>query len=117
MNDFKNNSLEHHLVSICALTYNIEAYIKQTLESFLMQSAFFSYEIIIHDDASTDKIKSRYHSNQRWSSIRQSSKVFFDANDWFNLLWIAVKFPISFSEFLIKGRCRVISLVLIEKYI
>lgn len=76
MNDFKNDSLEHHLVSICSLTYNVEAYIKQTLKSFLMQSAFYSYEKIIHDDASTDIIKSRYHSNQRWSSIRQSSKVF-----------------------------------------
>lgn len=42
------------LVSICCTTYNQEAYIKQTLDSFLMQKTNFKYEIIIHDDASTD---------------------------------------------------------------
>lgn len=35
-----------------------------------MQRTIFSHEIIIHNDTSTDRVKSRYHSNQRLSSIR-----------------------------------------------
>ena len=46
---------EHNIiVSICCLTYNHEQYIEDAIESFLMQKTNFKYEIIIHDDASTD---------------------------------------------------------------
>lgn len=41
-------------VSICCLTYNHKDYIRQAIDGFLMQKTNFSYEIIIHDDASTD---------------------------------------------------------------
>jgi glycosyltransferase involved in cell wall biosynthesis len=43
------------LVSICCAVYNHEAYISATLDGFLMQECDFEYEILIHDDASTDK--------------------------------------------------------------
>lgn len=42
------------LVSICCITYNHGPYIRQTLEGFLMQETDFSWELLIHDDASTD---------------------------------------------------------------
>ena len=42
------------LVSICCVTYNHVEYIRDTLESFLMQKIDFPIEILIHDDASTD---------------------------------------------------------------
>ena len=42
------------LVSICCITFNHEKYIGQTLEGFLMQKTYFPFEILIHDDASTD---------------------------------------------------------------
>lgn len=42
------------MVSICCLAYNQEKYIRQTLDGFLMQKCEFKFEIIIHDDASTD---------------------------------------------------------------
>lgn len=42
------------MVSICCITYNHEKYIKDAIEGFLMQNTDFNYEIIIHDDASTD---------------------------------------------------------------
>lgn len=43
------------LVSICCAAYNHEEYIEETLKGFLMQECDFEYEILIHDDASTDK--------------------------------------------------------------
>ena len=43
------------LVSIYCTTYNHGAYIKDTIEGFLSQKTSFNYEIIIHDDASTDE--------------------------------------------------------------
>lgn len=43
------------MVSICCTTYNHEKYIADAIESFLMQKTDFDYEILIHDDASTDK--------------------------------------------------------------
>lgn len=42
------------LVSISCLTYNHVNYIKQCLDGFLMQKTSFEFEILIHDDASTD---------------------------------------------------------------
>ena len=42
------------LVSICCLTYNHENYIAECLDGFIMQKTDFDYEILIHDDASTD---------------------------------------------------------------
>ncbi|PIY68584.1 hypothetical protein COY90_05200, partial [Candidatus Roizmanbacteria bacterium CG_4_10_14_0_8_um_filter_39_9] len=41
-------------VSILCLAYNQERFIKQTLNSFFMQKTNFDFEVIIHDDASTD---------------------------------------------------------------
>lgn len=43
------------MVSIVCITYNHEDYIKDALEGFLSQKVDFRFEIIIYDDASTDK--------------------------------------------------------------
>lgn len=48
MNNFKP------LVSICCLTFNQSRYIEKCLDGFLDQKTNFNFEIIIHDDASTD---------------------------------------------------------------
>ena len=42
-------------VSIVCITYNQELYISQCLDGFFMQKTKFDFEILIHDDASTDK--------------------------------------------------------------
>lgn len=41
-------------VSIICNTYNHEVFIEKTLEGFLSQDTIYPFEIIIHDDASTD---------------------------------------------------------------
>lgn len=43
------------LVSVCCITYNHEPYIAQTLDGFLLQKTSFPFEVLIHDDASTDR--------------------------------------------------------------
>lgn len=43
------------LVSVRCITYNHEPYIAQALDGFLMQKTNFPFEVIVHDDASTDK--------------------------------------------------------------
>lgn len=43
------------LVSICCTTYNHEKYLAQTLDSFLSQQCDFPFEILVHDDVSTDR--------------------------------------------------------------
>lgn len=47
--------MEEILVSIHCITYNHEKYISDAIDSFLMQKTDFKYEILIHDDASTDR--------------------------------------------------------------
>lgn len=42
------------LASIWCLTFNHEHYIRDAIEGFLSQETNFRYEIVIHDDASTD---------------------------------------------------------------
>lgn len=42
------------LVSISCITYNHTNYIKQCLDGFLMQQTTFPFEVLIHDDCSTD---------------------------------------------------------------
>ena len=42
------------IVSISCTTFNHERYIRQCLDGFLMQECNFAFEVLIHDDASTD---------------------------------------------------------------
>ena len=51
-----NTEIEKRLpfLSISCITYNHAPYIRQCIEGFLMQKTDFSFEVIIHDDASTD---------------------------------------------------------------
>lgn len=56
-NRIEMNSSTPPLVSIACITYNHEPYIRQCLDGFVMQRTDFQFEIVIHDDASTDNTK------------------------------------------------------------
>jgi glycosyltransferase involved in cell wall biosynthesis len=45
------------LISISCITYNHAPFIRACLDSFLLQQTNFAFEVIIHDDASTDETK------------------------------------------------------------
>lgn len=45
---------ENIFVSICCLSYNHEKFINECLNGFVMQQTSFNFEVLIHDDASTD---------------------------------------------------------------
>lgn len=67
-------------VSICCIAYNQEKYIRNAIESFLMQKSSYSIEILIHDDASTDKtahiIKTYADQHKNIKPIFQSKNQF-----------------------------------------
>jgi len=50
-----NFGTEPPLVSVYCMTYNQENTIAQTIESIMMQETSFPFELIVHDDASTDR--------------------------------------------------------------
>ena len=41
-------------VSVYCLVYNHEKYLEKCLEGFVSQETNFDYEVVVHDDASTD---------------------------------------------------------------
>lgn len=82
---------ENITVSVCCITYNHAPYIRQCLDGFLMQKTDFKYEVLIHDDASTDGteeiireyeakypdiIKPLYEKENQWVLGRRGSKTF-----------------------------------------
>ena len=59
LEEFENNGKRRNYkrkakVSIICNAYNHEKYIRDALDGFLMQKTNFAFEILIHDDASTD---------------------------------------------------------------
>lgn len=87
----KNWKDENILVSINTLTYNHEKYIAQCIEGILMQKTNFAFELLIHDDASTDNtaaiikeyekkypkiIKPIYQTENQWSKGIKNSATY-----------------------------------------
>lgn len=75
------------MVSVCCLAYNHEKYIRQTLEGFINQKTNFKYEVIIHDDASTDKTKAIIE--EYWKKYPSIIKPIFQVeNQYSKGIWI-----------------------------
>lgn len=81
------------LVSVSVITYNHEKYVRQCLDGILMQEVNFPYEILVHDDASSDGtadiireyeanypgvIKPIYQTVNQYSQGKDVSKFIFD---------------------------------------
>lgn len=79
------------LVSISCITYNHAPYIRECLDGFMMQQTNFPFEVLIHDDASTDGtteiirgyaekypniIKPLYEEENQWVKGRRGSAAF-----------------------------------------
>lgn len=60
-----NSGTAKPLVSICMMTYNHEPFIARAIESVLMQDCVFSFELIIGEDASTDRTREICESFQK----------------------------------------------------
>ncbi|WP_294387193.1 glycosyltransferase [uncultured Ruminococcus sp.] len=63
------------MVSVICTAYNHEKYIRQCLDGFVMQKTNFIFEVIVHDDASTDKTADIIREYQK--NIRKSLSQFF----------------------------------------
>lgn len=75
--------MDRIMVSVICNSYNQEDYIEQTIHSLVNQKTSFRYEILVHDDASTDKtadiitkFASKYHELiiPMFQSVNQYSK-------------------------------------------
>lgn len=67
-------------VSVCCTAYNHGKYIRQALESIFAQKTDFPFEVIVHDDASTDEtahiIKEFEKNNSNMQAIYQEENQF-----------------------------------------
>lgn len=85
MESLKDKSGAEIRVSICCAAYNHGKYLRECLEGFLMQETNFRYEILVHNDASTDdtgKIIEEYSRKypEIVREIRQSSNQYQAGN-------------------------------------
>jgi glycosyltransferase involved in cell wall biosynthesis len=83
------------LVTVICTSYNHEKFIKECLDGFVIQQTNFPFEVIVHDDASTDntqQIVKEYESeypyifNNIYQIENQFSKKEFD-------IWCDIMFP------------------------
>ena len=84
------------LVSICCVTYNHENFIKDCIEGFIKQKTDFDYEILIHDDASTDYTTGIVREYEKKypkliKVIYQTENQFLKQNVLFNILFPMAK--------------------------
>lgn len=61
----ENWDLSKPLISIVCLTYNHEKFLGDAIDGFLTQRVSFPYEIVFHDDASTDRTQALILELQR----------------------------------------------------
>jgi glycosyltransferase involved in cell wall biosynthesis len=90
------------MVSIVYTTYNHVNYVSMALESFIRQKTNFQYEIIVHDDASTDntqKIITEYES--RYPELFVT--IFQRENQWSKQvkhMWADFTFPKACGKYI-----------------
>jgi glycosyltransferase involved in cell wall biosynthesis len=86
------------LVSIICTVYNHESFITQCLDGFIAQRTNFPFEIIVHDDASTDNTKAIIKNYEMkypdlFNNIYQTENQFIkkDVNIWADIMFPKAK--------------------------
>ncbi|MCP3429119.1 glycosyltransferase [Opacimonas viscosa] len=92
-------------VSIVCTTFNQEKYIRDAIESFLAQETEYRFEIVIHDDASTDSTQCVIKKYQRnypniIKTINQTFNQYseYSCKPWINTIKDAVGIYVAFCE-------------------
>lgn len=90
------------LVSIICTSYNHEKYIAQALDGFVMQKSTFPFEIIVHDDASTDNtvaIIREYEAKYQhmFVTIYQTENQFSKGSV---SIWSDITFPLARGKYI-----------------
>lgn len=76
-------------VSILTIAYNQEGYIRQTLESFVVQKTNFKFEVVIADDCSTDKTPEIIEEyTQKYPTIFKTTLRKKNIGSWQNFLGV-----------------------------
>ena len=94
------NQIVLPFLSICCVTYNHEKFIRPCLEGFVMQKTNFPFEIIVHEDASTDNtanIVKEYETKypNLFRCVYQTENQFAKQNTLINIL-----FPMSKGKYI-----------------
>jgi len=84
------------ILSVCCVTYNHEKFITQCLEGFVSQKTNYCFEILVHDDASTDntaEIVKKYERNypNLFKCVYQVENQFLKQNVLTNILFKMAK--------------------------
>lgn len=88
-------------VSVCCTAYNHENFIVDAIESFLFQRTNFVFEIIIHDDASTDRTQNIIkHYKDRYPNLIKT--IFQKENKYSKGIkpWSNFVFPITRGKYI-----------------
>src|SRR5437879_148231 len=83
-------------VSICCVTYNHERFLAECLEGFVKQQTTFGFEILVHEDASTDNtvgIINDYEARypHLFRCVIQKENQFYKQNTLINILFPMAK--------------------------
>lgn len=91
----------HPKLSVICLTYNHAKFIRQTLDSFVMQKMTFPFEVIIHDDASIDGTADIIREYERkYPDIIKP--IYQSENQWVKKhIWREIVFPLVKGKYVI----------------
>jgi glycosyltransferase involved in cell wall biosynthesis len=88
--------MSEYFVSVCCQAYNHKDYISKCLDGFIMQKTNFKFEVLVHDDASTDgtaEILKQYESQypNLFRNVYQTENQFNKQNTLTNILFKMAK--------------------------
>lgn len=89
------------LVTVCFISYNQKKYIRESLEGIVKQKTTFPFEVLVHDDASTDgtvEIIKEYETK-----YPDLFKVIYEEENQYSKdpnIWLNFQFPYAQGEYL-----------------